>query len=96
MRVAIDAAALRRELGRRGCDGAEFARIAGVSAATLSHAMTGRLVDHTTVRKLARALTLTPVMPGADAIIPTKSETAGASTLAAASSEAQRVSADRP
>jgi transcriptional regulator with XRE-family HTH domain len=96
MRVALDADALRREMGRRGLTGAEFAAVAGLSAATLSHAMTGRQVDHGTLRKLARALTLTPVMPGIDSLIPTKTETAAASTTATVPSEAQRVSAESP
>ena len=94
VRVALDADGLRREMARRGLTGAEFAAIAGVSPATVSHAMTGRLVDHGTVRKLARALTITPLMPGADAIVATKTETVSTSPIATASSEAQRVSAE--
>lgn len=96
MRVALDVDALRREMARRGLTGAELAAIAGVSAATVSHAQTGRMVDHGTMRKLARALTLTPVMPGIDSLIPTKTETAAASTPATVPSEAQRVSAESP
>ncbi len=48
---------------------AELARAAGVSEPTLSHAATGRSISYLTIRKLARALALTPVMPGADGIL---------------------------
>ena len=93
MRVALDVDALRREMARRGLTGAELAAIAGVSAATVSHAQTGRMIDHGTIRKLGRALTLTPVIPGIDSLIPTKSETVATSTPATASSKVKRVSA---
>jgi transcriptional regulator with XRE-family HTH domain len=49
--------------------GAEFARLAGVSEATMSHAVGGRGVSIQTIRRLAVALTRTPVMPGADALL---------------------------
>jgi transcriptional regulator with XRE-family HTH domain len=69
MRVALDVDALRREMARRGLTGAELAAIAGVSAATVSHAQTGRMIDHGTIRKLGRALTVTPVIPAIDHLI---------------------------
>jgi transcriptional regulator with XRE-family HTH domain len=70
MNVTIDPAGLRRELGRRGMTAAECAAIAGLSEATVSHAMTGHRVSHVTVRRLARALTVTPTLTGIDSIIP--------------------------
>lgn len=69
MRVGLDAGGLRHELARRGMTGAELAAIAGLSEATVSHAMTGRPVSYVTLRKLARGLTVTPALPGIDAII---------------------------
>lgn len=69
MRIHLDTEALRRELARRGTTQAEFASIAGVSEATVSHAVTGRLVDYRTVRAFARALTVTPALPGTERII---------------------------
>ena len=65
----IDPDGLRRELAMRGMTQAELAAAAGVSEATVSHAMVGRQVDYRTLRKFARALTVTPVLPGADAIL---------------------------
>jgi transcriptional regulator with XRE-family HTH domain len=93
MRLAVDVDGLRRAMAMRGMDGAELAAIAGVCEATVSHAMTGRKVSLTTIRKLARGLTVTPTLAGADGIIPTKSETVAISTSATASSEVERVSA---
>ena len=94
MNVALDSAGLRRALGLRGMTAAELALISGVSEATVSHAMTGRKVSHSTVRKLARGLTVTPTLPGADALIAGKTEATATSTIAAAPSEERRVSAD--
>ena len=72
VRQTIDTEALRRELARRCLTGAEFARLAGVSPATVSHIlMRGRIGD-STLRKFARVLTVTPPVPGADAILPAR------------------------
>lgn len=84
-------------MARRGLTGAELAALAGVTGATVSHAVTGRKVSYMTVRALARALTLTPVMPGVDAFIPTKNENAAkVSSTSAALMEAERASAQLP
>jgi len=93
MRVALDASALRREMARRGMTGAELAAIAGLSEATVSHAACGRKVNYITVRALARALTVTPPLPGIDSIIG-KADTAGELTTPTVPSEIQRVSAE--
>lgn len=69
MAVQIDPDALRREIARRCLTGAEFAALSGVSAATLSHALTRGRVGDPTLRKFARFLTVTPPMAGADAIL---------------------------
>lgn len=78
MRTAIDADALRRELGRRGMTQAQLAAVAGLSEATVSHAMVGRRIAWTTIRKMARALTAIPTLPGADVLVPVKGEYHGA------------------
>jgi transcriptional regulator with XRE-family HTH domain len=97
MRVSLDVDALRREMARRGLTGAELAAIAGVAPATISHALNAHRLDHDTIRKLGRALTVTPVVPGIDSIIPTRTETAASSTFATVPSEAQRgVGAESP
>jgi transcriptional regulator with XRE-family HTH domain len=72
MRAALDSAGLRRECARRGLTGAELAQIAGVTEATVSHVLNGRMASYTTIRKLARALTITPPLPGSDGIIGTQ------------------------
>lgn len=51
---------------------AELAQIAGVTEATVSHVLNGRMASYTTIRKLARALTITPSLPGGDGIIGTQ------------------------
>jgi len=84
-------------MARRGLSGAELAALAGVTGATISHAVTGRKVSYLTLRALARALTLTPVMPGIDTLIPPKTTNAAeVSSTSAAPMEAERVSAQTP
>ena len=63
----------------------ELALAAGVSEPTVSHAMAGRQVSYLTIRKFARALTITPPLPGSDGIIGSQRESAarGLPTLAA-------------
>jgi predicted transcriptional regulator len=80
MRSALDVEGLRRELVRRGMTAAELALIANLSEATISHCMTGRKVSFTTIRKMARALTLTPCLPGIDSIILEKQAADSAAT----------------
>ncbi|MGC2295297.1 MAG: helix-turn-helix transcriptional regulator [Candidatus Dormiibacterota bacterium] len=93
MKAVIDSAGLNRELALRGMNFSELAAQAGVSRATISAAVAGRRVDYLTLRKLARALTITPPLPGAagivgsqkDAAIEPQLVAAGAGTLANAS-----------
>lgn len=69
MRTRLNVEGLRRELARRGMTQAELAAVAGLAEATVSHALNGRLVEHGTIRALARALTVTPALAGADGIV---------------------------
>ena len=55
---------LEREMAVRGLQAVDLARMAGVSAATLSAAMQGRAVSVRTLRKIALALVRTPIVPG--------------------------------
>lgn len=55
---------LRLELLRRGLDGQTFARHAGISAATLSHVLNGRVANPRTIAKVATALTRIPPLAG--------------------------------
>jgi transcriptional regulator with XRE-family HTH domain len=71
VRAALDTAGFRRELARRGMSQRELAVAAGVSEPTVSHAMAGRMVSYLTIRKFARALTVTPPLLGSDGIIAT-------------------------
>jgi transcriptional regulator with XRE-family HTH domain len=94
VKTAVDSDGLRREMARKGLTGAELASLAGVTGATVSHALGGRRVSYLTIRALARALTLTPDMPMADVLFPTKTETAA--STATVSTEDRRVSAETP
>jgi transcriptional regulator with XRE-family HTH domain len=60
---------LRREMLLRGWDGVDLAFHAGVSPATVSHAINGRAVSPTTLRKLAKALVGAPVVAGAEELL---------------------------
>ena len=65
----MDPARLDRELARRGWDGTDLARAAGISAATISAARSGRPVANATVCKIAEALLKAPVVPGVDNLL---------------------------
>ena len=69
MRVAIDPENLRRELSRRGLSQAQFAVLAGVSEPVVSHAATGKFISGETLQKMARALSIAPVIANADALL---------------------------
>ena len=69
MGVRIDPARLDRELARRGWSATDLARAAGCSASTISGARRGRTVTSDTLRKIACALELAPVMPGIDYLL---------------------------
>jgi transcriptional regulator with XRE-family HTH domain len=69
MGIHLDVVALRHELARRAITGAELAQAAGLSSATVSHALNGRPIAESTLRRLARALTTIPAVPGAEALL---------------------------
>lgn len=89
MRALLDAAGLRYALAVRGLTQAELARTAGLTEATVSRAANGHMADYLTIRKLARALTITPCLPGAEAIVGSQKEAAYESPLVAASDGGQ-------
>lgn len=63
-RHRINGPRLRVELVRRGLDGQTFARLAGISAATVSHVLNGRPASPRTVQKMALVLARTPALVG--------------------------------
>ncbi len=65
----VNAERLRREMLIRGWDGVDLAYHAGVSPATVSHAMQGHPVSSTTIRKLVAALLRQQPIAGADALL---------------------------
>ncbi len=69
MGVRINPTRLDRELARRGWSATDLARAAGCSASTISGARRGRTVTSDTLRKIAGALELAPVMPGIDYLL---------------------------
>ena len=60
---------LRREMLLRGWDGIDLAFHAGVSPATVSHAMQGHPVSSTTILKLVAALSRQELIAGADELL---------------------------
>jgi transcriptional regulator with XRE-family HTH domain len=69
MTARINADRLRREIVARGRDMQNFARLAGISAATLSHAVNGRPVVAGTLRRITSALLRAPRLEGADLLL---------------------------
>ena len=61
----VNADRLRREMLLRGWNGVDLAYRAGVTPATVSHAMRGLPISSTTLLKLAVALSSAPVVDGA-------------------------------
>ena len=60
---------LRAEILKRGLDGQTFANAAGISAATLSHVVSGRTANPRTLTAIVRALTRIPVVDGLDELL---------------------------
>jgi transcriptional regulator with XRE-family HTH domain len=69
MGVRLNPTRLDRELARRGWSATDLARAAGCSASTISGARRGRTVTNDTLRKIAAALEVAPIMPGVDYLI---------------------------
>jgi hypothetical protein len=70
-RTRVDAGRLRLELARRGWDGCDLATAAGLSSATVSAAIRGRLISTASLRKMVVALSRAPVLPGVDDLVNT-------------------------
>ena len=60
---------LRAEMIKRGLDGRTFARHAGISEATLSHVVNGRVANPRTVAAIVSALVRLPVVPGVEDLL---------------------------
>ncbi|MDQ6946092.1 MAG: helix-turn-helix transcriptional regulator [Actinomycetota bacterium] len=56
---------LRREMASRGWNACDLARLAGLSAATLTAALQGRPVSLRTLQKIAVVIARTPPIPEA-------------------------------
>ena len=67
--AAVNAVELRHQMRLRGLTGAELARKAGVSPATISHALNGRRIHPTKLRAISAALHRIPPLPGVDALL---------------------------
>jgi transcriptional regulator with XRE-family HTH domain len=67
--VEVDAVELRREMRRLGITGAELARRAKVSPATVSHALNGRRIHPAKLRAIRAALNDMKPMPGWDNLL---------------------------
>jgi len=73
--VRVKGMYLRREMARRGWRAIDLARVAGVSAGTMTAVMKGTYVSPRTVQKIAVALTKAPVVPGLDDLLEASSRT---------------------
>jgi transcriptional regulator with XRE-family HTH domain len=62
------------ELAKRGLDQARFARLAGLSATTISHASTGKTINPMTFSRIATALARVPPLVNAELVEETDSE----------------------
>lgn len=67
--LKINADRLRREMAARGWNGVDLAHHAGVSPATLSHALNGHPVTTATLNRLARALSKAPLVEGVEELL---------------------------
>ena len=69
MGVRLNPVRLRRKLAVRGLHSADLARLAELSAATVSTAMQGRSVSARTLRKIAVALVRVEILPGTEELL---------------------------
>jgi hypothetical protein len=67
--VEVDADELLREMRRLGITGAELAREAKVSPATVSHALNGRRIHPAKLRAIRGALNRMKPIPGWDSLL---------------------------
>ena len=66
--VAMKGPVLREQMRLRGLTGAQLARLAEVSEATISNALAGRRLHPGTFRLIAAALAKVEVVPGAESL----------------------------
>lgn len=69
MAWCVDGTELRRQLVIRGLSGADLARLARVSAPTVSQAVNGRPISPRTLKAIAAVLEGVPVLPGTVGLI---------------------------
>lgn len=69
MGVTVLPSALRHQMAVRGMSGRELAEVAGVSPASVSHAMAGRPISPATLQKICAALATRQVLEGAAALL---------------------------
>jgi transcriptional regulator with XRE-family HTH domain len=74
MRTRINRRRFKLELAKRGLDQARFARLAGLSATTISHASTGKTINPMTFSRIATALARVPPLVNAELVEETDSE----------------------
>ncbi len=67
--VYVNVSRLRREIALRGWRPTDLARMARLSAGTMTNVMKGGAVSPGTVRKIAVALTHAPVIPGLEDLL---------------------------
>jgi lambda repressor-like predicted transcriptional regulator len=69
MSVPINTERLMHEMARRGWSRGDLARAAGISAATVTMALSRRPVSPQTVKRIAIALAATPPLDGIDSLL---------------------------
>jgi transcriptional regulator with XRE-family HTH domain len=67
--IRIDPCALRHAMRVRGLTGAELARRAKVSEATISHALNGRRIHPATLRAINTVLRAVPPLDNVEALV---------------------------
>jgi transcriptional regulator with XRE-family HTH domain len=68
--INLDASKLVAEMNRRGLSAAQLAKVARISPTTISGIMTrGRPVTVRTARRIATALTTTPIIDGLESLL---------------------------
>lgn len=69
MGITINAAALERELARRGWTNRDLARAAGLCDATVSTARSGQRISPHTIRLIAAALAAAPAVAEIESLL---------------------------
>lgn len=90
--IALDAARLDYELGRRGITARRLSEVSGVPEATISQARHGRPVAELTLRRITKALLEIPLLVGADMLVVEPEKRIAGGSPAPANQEVSRVS----